>query len=319
MENELEKEMMYNGMQPQSNGGMNNGMQPPKKQGGFHIGYFFLALLPVVVSFVMQFAIAMVLMIGVMAVDIATGVLNPGDPSAYNVEYINSMTERIGAPSMFGYHILGLLVFGLWYYFSFRKPRPSIKDSAKQLDGFVILGSILAGIALCIFSNGTVIVESVIVPDIVEAYLESAETVGMGVTPLAIFSAVVLAPIGEEFLCRGLTLKFAKKAFNNFWIANVMQALLFGLLHLNWVQGVFAFAIGLVAGWLVENKKSLIPAIILHFVVNFSSSTWVSLLLDSIFGEEMPGIVPGLLMVILPLAVVAGLYCWDRKRLENID
>ncbi|MFQ6806449.1 MAG: lysostaphin resistance A-like protein [Lachnospiraceae bacterium] len=45
----------------------------------------------------------------------------------------------------------------------------------------------------------------------------------------------MFAPVVEELIYRGLTLKIFQKAFP-FWAANVMQAALFGLMHMNLIQ-----------------------------------------------------------------------------------
>ena len=56
-----------------------------------------------------------------------------------------------------------------------------------------------------------------------------------------------------------------------FWIANVVQALLFGLMHGNIVQGLYTFATGLVLGFLYWRLGDLRYPILLHFGLNASS------------------------------------------------
>ena len=171
---------------------------------------------------------------------------------------------------------------------------------------------LVGGLCLCALANGVLAIEAEVVPSVVEDYMEMAGTTGFGKSPFAIFAAVCLAPIGEEFLCRGICMNFGKKAFGKFWYANILQALLFGVLHMNWVQGVYAFIIGLVLGYLVERYNSLLPGMIVHFIVNFSSSTWFPKVLS---GIEEVSLVTGILMVAIPGAiVVAVLYC---SRLKN--
>ncbi|MFQ7713992.1 MAG: type II CAAX prenyl endopeptidase Rce1 family protein [Agathobacter rectalis] len=43
-------------------------------------------------------------------------------------------------------------------------------------------------------------------------------------------------------------MRCARKALP-FALANLMQAALFGLFHLNWIQGIYAFALGIVLGY----------------------------------------------------------------------
>ena len=56
-----------------------------------------------------------------------------------------------------------------------------------------------------------------------------------------------------------------------FWVANVVQALLFGLMHGNIVQGLYTFAAGLVLGLLYWRLGDLKFPILLHFGLNASS------------------------------------------------
>ena len=131
------------------------------------------------------------------------------------------------------------------------------------------------------------------------------------VTNNSIFAAVCLAPIGEELLCRGVCLHFGKKALGNFWHANILQALVFGILHMNWVQGVYAFIIGIFLGILVERYNSLLPGMIVHFIVNFSSSTWLGKLLDKI---DLQASLPiGICLMAIPGIILTMVYFCTRK------
>ena len=78
-----------------------------------------------------------------------------------------------------------------------------------------------------------------------------------------------MAPLAEELLFRGLTLRILEEAFP-FWAANLLQALYFGLIHGNLVQGGYAFGAGMLLGYLVKKKGTLAAGILCHFGVNFS-------------------------------------------------
>jgi membrane protease YdiL (CAAX protease family) len=99
---------------------------------------------------------------------------------------------------------------------------------------------------------------------------------------LAILAVVLLAPIAEELLCRGVILHYAMKATPKFWLANIIQALLFGIIHMNIIQGTYAFFLGLVLGWLRYRYKSLVAPTIMHLVNNLSTTTWLGWLLSLI-------------------------------------
>ena len=105
------------------------------------------------------------------------------------------------------------------------------------------------------------------------------EQAGIGVNVLTIIASVLLAPIGEELLCRGIIFHYFTKVTEGmksrtaaFWIANALQALAFGIMHGNWIQGTYAFVLGMGLGWLRHRYQSLYASMLAHFLVNFLST-----------------------------------------------
>ena len=85
---------------------------------------------------------------------------------------------------------------------------------------------------------------------------------------LAVFlSIALLTPIVEEYLFRGVLLNSFNKHLSFHW-ANVIQALLFALIHDNMDFFFHHFALGVIAGILVRNHKHLYSAIALHILNN---------------------------------------------------
>lgn len=283
---------------------------------GKRIGYFLLAASLAVLCFAMQIIALLVIIIPLLVVNILNGSIDMSDSQAYMAAY-TELVQNSSTAGIFLYHIVGVLLFGLWYRFSFKKPRPSLKSGIQNTTGKAVLLAVVCGVCMCFFANATVLVESYLVPSIVETYMQMAEAAGLGVDVLAIIATVLLAPIGEEFLCRGLIFRYAKKALGSFWPANIMQAFLFGCIHANWVQGIYAFFIGLVLGYLVEKYHTLLPAMLLHFVLNLSSSTWIPYLFDGVFGEDTPSLAVGFVMLAVPIVIVIALLYWERRGKEH--
>lgn len=88
-------------------------------------------------------------------------------------------------------------------------------------------------------------------------------------TVLYIIAFSLVPAFAEEFLFRGVVLGTLRKYGDGFAI--FASALLFGLLHGNFVQIPFAFIVGLVLGYIVCYTNSLLPSIIVHFLNNFLS------------------------------------------------
>lgn len=280
------------------------GKEPKKSGVGTRIGYFFLSLAPIAASLAAQFGIGLLYMILMGIISMAR--YQAANPTAVQAELMQVYEEACAnsAPGMvFWYHLFSLPIFGLWYYFGCG--RPKVKKSFQNVTVKAVVIAVLGGVALCLMSNGIVGIEYYLAPEIVEDASEMMQTAGLGVALLANLAAVLLAPIGEELLCRGIVLHYAKKSLPRFWMANVLQAVLFGFLHLNWVQGVYAFFIGLMLGYLTERFHSLIPAMLLHFVVNFSSTVWVDKAL-----APLPDTFPAYMLLTAVTAAAIILLVW---------
>lgn len=85
--------------------------------------------------------------------------------------------------------------------------------------------------------------------------------------PLGYIIIGILAPITEEIAFRGAVLRSLLKTFEGkkHWIAISLSAFLFGLIHLNWAQGIHGFALGLILGWMYYRTDSIVPGIVIHW------------------------------------------------------
>ena len=95
----------------------------------------------------------------------------------------------------------------------------------------------------------------------------SLETSGVW---LYLLSAVVIAPVFEELLFRRILLTRLVR-FGE-WPAVLVGALIFSLVHGNFFQIFYAFAVGVLLGWLYLRTGKLLYPILLHFTVNFFGS-----------------------------------------------
>ena len=145
-------------------------------------------------------------------------------------------------------------------------------------------------------------------PEVMEFYLELMELAGIsGQTDLVtLLDIAVLAPIAEEAICRGVALEFCLRATcpeprpagrgeiptARFWAANVAQALIFAVMHLNIVQGAYALVLGLLLGWIVRRTGRLRYAALLHMAVN-ASSVLTDVLDPLLGGALVPTLVVG--------------------------
>lgn len=281
------------------------------------IGYFFIAVSPLVIFFIIQILGSLVVTNIMTRVDLRGIDLELWEVKDF-ADYYHGIESTLNPLTLMVCHLLIITTFGIWMYFIRRGIDKNNIIHVKNLLGkklVTMLGiCLVGGLCLCALANGVVAIEAEVVPSVVEDYMEMAGTTGFGKSPFAIFAAVCLAPIGEEFLCRGICMNFGKKAFGKFWYANILQALLFGVLHMNWVQGVYAFFIGLVLGILVERYDSLLPAMLVHFIVNFSSSTWVPKVLENVEAT----LVTGILLVVIPGIITVAMLFFSGRSEKNL-
>ena len=98
--------------------------------------------------------------------------------------------------------------------------------------------------------------------------------------PTTIIAAVIVAPIGEEIIFRGMITKLLLEEYRP-TKAIIISALIFGIIHFNPAQIPGAIIAGILLGWLYYKTRSVIPGIILHFINNA-----VAVLSTIYFGEE---------------------------------
>ena len=99
------------------------------------------------------------------------------------------------------------------------------------------------------------------------------ETVGSMLAPntgIAFLAVVLMAPIVEELLCRAILIgQFSK--FMPKWVAVIVSAAIFGVIHGNLIQGTYAFVCGLLLGAIYLRFRSVTASILFHMGFNASS------------------------------------------------
>lgn len=100
-----------------------------------------------------------------------------------------------------------------------------------------------------------------------DEYLDIQIPMGGGKNILSLVYIVIVAPVAEEILFRGLILKKLLH-FMNFKKANLIQSLLFGLMHLNFLQFVFAAICGYTQAKIFDKYKTIYAPILLHILIN---------------------------------------------------
>ena len=82
-----------------------------------------------------------------------------------------------------------------------------------------------------------------------------------------IISSGICGPILEEFIFRGIVYNKLKE-FNRKKIAIILTSIIFGIIHFNIINGIYAFGISFILIYLYEKYKTLKAPIIMHISLN---------------------------------------------------
>jgi len=85
---------------------------------------------------------------------------------------------------------------------------------------------------------------------------------------LSVLALVIMAPLLEEWLCRGVALNGLLRSGYSPWAAISWSACMFAVIHLNPWQAIPAFLAGLLFGWIYWRTRSLWAVIFMHAVNN---------------------------------------------------
>ena len=111
---------------------------------------------------------------------------------------------------------------------------------------------------------------AVVSPETMNYYNEMMDTALGGSQMLAMLAAVILAPVNEECIMRGLILKNLQRFFTT-PVVVIIQAVLFGIFHANCVQGLYVLPVGAALGYVAVKTRSVMPSIFMHLFYNMLS------------------------------------------------
>ncbi len=130
------------------------------------------------------------------------------------------------------------------------------------------------------------------------------------------FSTIVVPAVIEEFTMRAVTMQPLRKYGDKFAI--LMTSLVFGLMHRNAVQGIFAFIAGAVFGYIAIATDSVWTASVVHALNN---GFYV---LINVLNELNPDLTDKIYTLFVSVIFVVGCVCAvlfalsrDRHRLKN--
>lgn len=223
------------------------------------------------------------------------------------------MTENMNLFSCLIYVVPGA-VFITWYYFAFvekRGIRETLYSHTRRLSPACFGWIVLLGFAVQHVISLLMAAIYAIMPSAMDQYTEMIDSSGISqYSILWAVSTLILPPIVEEIIFRGLILQYLGRAGARFLVANLIQAVLFGVFHMNFVQGIYTALLGFLLGWLAYRYDSILVPMVLHAIFNLFGTVLVDLesrfLPDIVLTLIILGSVPLLVVTILMIHFGAG-------------
>ena len=217
------------------------------------------------------FIMAIVFMLAVQVAMIFVSAAGSGDSFADAMAAYTENTAMNAQTSLICGIVL-FVIFTIWYRIRF--VRNDLYQQEGEQQGFslpLILGLFILAVGMyliCVFLlNGL----EKAMPDLYAQYESLMETQGdLGFDQESIMLLayiVVLGPVAEEIIFRGLVFRLTNRTMG-FWFANIWQAALFGVYHLNVIQGIYAFVMGLFLGYIAYHGRSIRFSIYVHIAFN---------------------------------------------------
>ena len=195
----------------------------------------------------------------------ATGAVNIMDSANLEIALTESLTEHLMIIVLLA-NLITLL--GLWLYFIIRKKKVFKELSIHKISPNLYLPLSILAFALNLFTV-TAMALLPISETTMNGYNSSSNILFAGNIFVSIVSIVIVAPIFEEILFRGLIYNRLKTGMP-IWIAAVISSLIFGVVHGHIIWVIYATLLALVFVYLFELTGSLFTCIFAHFIYNLS-------------------------------------------------
>lgn len=213
------------------------------------------------------------------------------------------------------------LAFAIIYFLLIRrKPADDQKASLELSLGKGIITAIILGIGVSGLSLLWLLFADTALSGIgfIKESLEMMQKVNASIKGgNLLFSALltcIVGPIMEEILFRGLICGSLGKTTKIAWIPIFISALVFGIWHGIFVQGVYAFFMGLVTGYAYHKTRDLRWPIIIHVVNNTFS---MLMLISGVTAAPLLDILA--VVMVIPSAYILYRISSDRAFSEDED
>lgn len=160
--------------------------------------------------------------------------------------------------------ILAILI--LWLSFKLRKKKFVEEAGLRPFDVKFWPAILLGAVGLCLFVNfGMQLLP--IPEDVLAEYAEASESLMEGPFFMLLLSNVIMAPLIEEILFRGLVFTRLQRVMP-LWAALVLSSFFFGLMHGQILWVCYTTLVGMMLGFVAWKTDSTLAPMFMHFAFN---------------------------------------------------
>ena len=265
------------------------------------IGSVLFCLLPVLLAFGIQLAVSIPAVMLKSASLLAKHPEYFSDLDSFQSAITNAVSGDFSILISVIYAVIAGLIMCFWYWKKFVPKKVPKRNFSEIINLKTFFGLLFLIVGMQYVASYLVILINLIHPAWYDTYTSIMETAGFSdISPLLAVYSVIIAPISEELIFRGVTMHYAKRIMP-FWVANILQAFLFGAFHGKVVQGTYAFVVGLFCGYVCNRGGSIYLSILFHMLFN----AWGTLIPDFYMSFY-------LMLPITVLAIWIGSYLYNK-------
>ena len=262
-----------------------------------HLKTFGKILLLLIIYYVMQILCAIPIMVNVVMKELKDG--NMDKTYINNFVYSNMM-----------YALIPAIIISLFIYFlMYRKNAKNLiaRCNFKMISFAEVMNIIVIITGASMVIGGISYYFSKYFP----SYEQTSQSIQAGEqTLLGIIVVVILAPIFEEILFRGIILSEIRENLNII-LAVVLQGVAFGIYHMNLFQGLYAGVLGIILGFICVRVNSLTGSIVGHITFNLTGSLLIPLAIY--YSQNYAYLYIGFGIIILIISLIKFYYSTKEK------
>lgn len=279
---------------------------------------FFVSIGYLLLVFLIQVSISLVGGIGLGIYYVVKGISNSSTDTLVMEQNMNELMNtatKLTSVFLLISSIITILIFILIFKIRKKNYKEELQFNKTKNNNLII--GIVLGFSGWLVNSGilSIILENNLFKGQFQRMNDMLSPVMEGNIFILILTVGIIAPFTEEFIFRGVIYKTLNKRISVKW-SIIIQGILFGVFHMNFIQGIYATFLGILFGYLTYKSKSIWPAIIMHITNNL-----IATLSEYILGNVIMNTVGYLTFTVLGITgiLISILYIKNNNREESFD